>query len=93
MTEDVSDKSYGTAVILCGVFGILGVHHFYLGNIWHGLADLGLVILFFWCLSTGNIGLAYLALMLDVLHTAIAFYLLIVERWRDGTGRRVVLKT
>ena len=38
--EPVSDRSYGVAVALCGIFGIVGIHHFYLGNHLHGLFDL-----------------------------------------------------
>ena len=41
-----STKSYGAAVSLCGVFGTVGIHHFYLGNWLHGLFDLGLFISF-----------------------------------------------
>ena len=52
--EVTSPKSYGTAVALCGVFGTVGLHHFYLGNIIHGLLDLGLFVLFIWCMVIGN---------------------------------------
>jgi TM2 domain-containing membrane protein YozV len=38
-------KSYGIAVSLCGVFGVLGIHHFYLEDYLHGFADLGLFVL------------------------------------------------
>lgn len=93
MGEQVSERSYGISIALCGVFGILGIHHFYLGNYWHGLADIGLVVLAIWCLTTGNEGLALVTILVDSAHTLVAFYLLIVEKWRDGDGLRVVLKT
>lgn len=32
-----SEKSYGIAIILCGIFGVLGIHHFYLGKIGTGI--------------------------------------------------------
>lgn len=89
---DVSPKSYGVAVALCGIFGVMGVHHFYLREWLHGLADLGLFVLFVVFLLQENDGLAMLTLMLDVIHTVIVFYLLIIEKWRDGEGRLVVLK-
>ena len=41
----VSPKSYVWAVCLVGIFGTLGVHHFYLGRWVHGMFDLGLVII------------------------------------------------
>jgi TM2 domain-containing membrane protein YozV len=37
-------KKYTTAVILSGVFGIVGIHHFYLGRWGMGLMDFGLFI-------------------------------------------------
>jgi len=45
VTESVkSEKSYSTAVILSGIFGIFGIHHFYCGRILHGFFDLSLAI-------------------------------------------------
>ncbi|CUH75947.1 hypothetical protein TRM7557_00636 [Tritonibacter multivorans] len=90
--SEVSTASYGTAVALCGVFGVLGLHHFYLRNFVHGFIDLGLAVLFFVLLFSGHIGLAYLALLVDGLHTIVMFYLLITEQARDGAGRLVKLK-
>ena len=34
-----SDKSYGAAVSLCMIFEMKGIHHFYLGNVLHGIFD------------------------------------------------------
>ncbi len=92
---DVSEKSpanYGTAVILCGIFGVIGIHHFYLRNYLHGIADLCLFLLFLVLLSQDRVGLAYMVLMIDALHTVIVFYRLITEQARDGSGRLVKLK-
>lgn len=93
MTEPLerSPKSYGTAVSLCGIFGVLGVHHFYLGDFWHGMADLGLFVLAIIFFTQGNQGLGTLVILADVLHSVVIFYLLIVEKWRDGKGRPVLL--
>ena len=95
--EPVSDRSYGVAVALCGIFGIVGIHHFYLGNHLHGLFDLGLFLAamarFFvlgfqgpdWFL------LGILLLAVDALHTMIIFYRLITGQAHDGRGRRVAV--
>ncbi|WP_120499539.1 NINE protein [Roseovarius sp. EL26] len=87
-----SPKSYGVAVALCGIFGVIGIHHFYLKDYVHGLADLGLLVLCVVFAMNNNVGLFFLALGLDALHTIIVFYLLIVEKWRDGDGLPVLIK-
>lgn len=95
--ENVSDKSYGVAVALCGVFGVMGLHHFYLGNILHGLFDLGLFALWIFCLlvapsqGTNLILIGLLLLAIDVLHTVYVFFRLIVGKQRDGRGRIVAV--
>jgi TM2 domain-containing membrane protein YozV len=92
---DVSDKSsanYGTAIILCGIFGVIGIHHFYLRNFLHGIIDLGMFLLFLFLMMDGREGLAYMVLLTDAVHTVFVFYLLITEQARDGSGRLVKLK-
>lgn len=91
--EEVSDKSYGAAVALCGIFGVLGVHHFYLGNVLHGVIDLGMIVLVIYFAVNGQILLAYGVFLLDAIHTMVVFYLLIVEKCRDGKGRLVKLRS
>ena len=91
ISGEKSPKSYGTAVALCGVFGVLGIHHFYLEDYWHGLADIALVILALTFLFQGFDGWFFLTLLLDGIHTIVIFYYLIVEKWRDGQGRPVLL--
>lgn len=86
-----SPKSYGIAVTLCGVFGVLGIHHFYLEDYAHGAADLGLFVLAVFLFSQGSLGLAAVAMLLDAVHSIIIFYYLIIEKWRDGQGRPVLL--
>ncbi|MBF9035324.1 NINE protein [Rhodobacterales bacterium HKCCE2091] len=86
-----SPKSYGTAVLLCGIFGTLGIHHFYLGDWMHGVVDLGLFVLTVVLLVNGQPGWAFLAIAIDVLHTITVFALLIMEKWKDGDGRPVTL--
>lgn len=90
--DDLSPKSYGVAVALCGIFGVAGIHHFYLGNHLHGLFDLGLLIAAIVCFTSADPGYEYLALiammlvLIDVLHSVIVMYLLIVGKQRDGKG-------
>lgn len=90
--EDLSPKSFGAAVAICGVFGLAGFHHFYLGNVLHGLFDLGLLVAAVVLLSTGDdaMGLLGFALVLvDVAHSLAVMYLLFVGRTTDGEGRLV----
>jgi len=89
--EAKSDKSYGTAVILCGIFGLLGIHHFYLENFVHGAIDLGMVIGAVVLFAMGMPLAAGLLILVDMLHSLIVFYLLITEQARDGQGRRVTI--
>lgn len=91
MAKDLSPKSYGVAVTLCGVFGTLGIHHFYLGDWKHGLADVALVVMTVVFFLQEALGLALLTLLLDAVHTIVVFYRLIAEKWRDGEGRRIAL--
>ncbi|MBL4836579.1 MAG: TM2 domain-containing protein [Kordiimonadaceae bacterium] len=89
----VSDKSYGLAVVLCGVFGVLGVHHFYLRNWFHGLIDLVLSVVGFYCVffvvdPVFQI-FGALLLILDVIHTVVIMYRLFVGKCYDGDGALV----
>lgn len=90
-SSERSPKSYGVAVALCGLFGTLGIHHFYLEDWLHGVADLGLFVLMLVFFYQGHLGLAALTLLIDGLHTIIIFYYLIIEKWRDGQGRPVLI--
>lgn len=91
MTEEISPKSYGTAVTLCGIFGVVGIHHFYLEDWAHGIVDLLLFILTLYFFLTDQEGWALIFLAVDSLHTIVIFYYLIIERWRDGRGRLIKL--
>lgn len=93
-----SPKSIGAAIVLCAIFGTTGVHHFYLGNIVHGLFDLGLFfgafVLFIAGATSESFQLFVLAMLLifvDVMHTIIVFYRLITGQQHDGQGRLVML--
>lgn len=94
--DEISDRSYGVAVALCGVFGIIGIHHFYLRNYLYGLLDLGLfigTIASFVAAALLNepslIILGFVLLLIDIVHTVWIFYRLIVGKARDGNGKLV----
>lgn len=87
--REISEKSFGVAVALCAVFGILGIHHFYLGNFVHGIFDLGLVCLAIVCFAIGAPALATLFLFVDVLHTLYVMYQLFTGGETDGGGKTV----
>jgi len=90
-TVERSPKSYGTAVALCGVFGTLGIHHFYLEDYLHGIADVALFVIMIAFFMQGSHGYAMLVLLLDAVHTIVVFYYLIIEKWRDGKGRPILI--
>jgi hypothetical protein len=89
---EVSPKSFGAAVALCGIFGTLGLHHFYVGNHVHGVFDLGMFVGLMFCFFSGDTSLVMLGVILilmDALHTVFVFYKLIVGKQLDGDGRLV----
>ena len=93
MEVNVSRKKYGVAVGLCGVFGMLGIHHFYIGNILHGVFDLSLLIIGIVLFSTSEYGgLGALLLVIDFIHTAVVFFRLITESQKDSYGKIIVLQ-
>lgn len=90
----ISPKSYGVAVALSAVFGLIGVQHFYLGRYILGLTDVALTVGFVYFIYVAGdqfhflvIGLICLAL--DFLHTLFTTYLLFTGSFRDGHGRLI----
>jgi TM2 domain-containing membrane protein YozV len=75
--------------MLCGIFGVLGIHHFYLGNMLHGLVDLSLLVLAVIMFASGFDGIGIVLFIVDAVHTIVVFYLLITEQQRDSAGRLV----
>lgn len=81
------------SVALCSVFGLAGVHHFYLGNILHGLFDLGLLVAALILINGYDEMLVLLGRFLfivDIFHSGAVMYLLFTGRTEDGRGRLVV---
>lgn len=90
MHSQKSEKKYATAVILSGIFGIFGIHHFYCGRISHGLFDLSLSIFGLSFLYSGSgslIVLGVILLAIDVIHTIIVTFMLLVGSYKDGQGK------
>ncbi|WP_157831812.1 NINE protein [Thalassospira marina] len=91
--HDISPKSFGTAVALCGVFGILGIHHFYLGNILHGIADFLLCVVALACFASHEpsfVLIGMFLLLVDISHTVWVMIRLFTGNTRDGHGKLVV---
>lgn len=90
---EASNKSYTVAVCLAGIFGVLGVHHFYLGRLAHGLFDLGLSVFGFTAIIIGEpeglVIAGIVMLGIDVLHTLYVFFKLLVGEYKDGKGRLI----
>jgi len=86
-----STKSYVVSVCLVGIFGTLGVHHFYVGRWLHGFFDLFLLIMTVALFIVHLWPLAIVTLILDIIHTVYFMYKLIVGEYRDGTGKLIIV--
>ncbi len=84
-----SEKNYVVAVCLSAIFGILGIHHFYLGRYIEGVFDLSLVIISFYLYINGMLGWAVLVFIIDTLHTFIITILLLTGSFKDGKGHYI----
>ena len=89
-----SEKSYGTAVCFSGVFGLLGIQHFYLGRYALGFFDLGLSIgaMAFFLLgdSTADFVFGAILLAIDAVHSIYVLVKLLAGEYEDGEGRLVM---
>lgn len=85
----VSNKSYVIAVCLSGIFGVIGIQHFYLERWIEAILDLSLFIATIYLLFTGQWLWAVLAGAVDALHTLIVTILLLTGKFNDGHGKRV----
>lgn len=86
MNNKFSKKKYYIAVIISGIFGILGIHHFYLERWGMGMLDLSLSIIGFSLIFTGYL-FGYLILLIDFIHTVYVTYKLLVGEYKDGVGK------
>jgi len=84
-----SNKSYVVAVCLSGIFGVLGIHHFYLGRYLEGVFDLSLAITAWVLYLSGHPILAILVFAIDSIHTFIVTIMLLTGSIKDGQGHLV----
>ena len=77
------------AVALSAVFGLLGIHHFYLKRWGEGILDLGLSAAWIYAFSLGHAGAAIGFFLLDLIHTVVVTSLLLVGKFKDGEGKLV----
>ncbi len=84
-----SDKSYVVAVCISAIFGVMGVHHFYLGRYIEGTIDFSLFVATVYFYFTGQIGWAALCFVLDSLHTFIITIMLLTGSFKDGRGKTI----
>lgn len=89
MPIEPSPKSYVVAVCLAGIFGVVGIHHFYLGRYIEGTLDFGMFVTTIYFFATGNLLLAIAVGAIDALHTLIVTILLLIGSFNDGKGGRV----
>lgn len=84
-----STRKYHVAVILSGIFGVLGIQHFYLARWGLGLIDLSLSIGAFAALVNDEVVLAALLFGTDCVHTLVITIMLLTGSFRDGDGKLV----
>lgn len=84
-----SSKKYATAVCLSGVFGLLGIHHFYLGKWLHGIVDFSMTIGAFVLIGIGLDLFGFSLLIIDIVHTIIVTIFLLIGAYKDGGGNIV----
>ncbi len=90
MTPEIkSTKKYTTAVILSALFGIMGIHHFYVGRWEMGILDFGLFLGTVLCFASDFFLIAGGMLLIDIIHTIIVTYLLLVGQYKDGQGKLI----
>lgn len=84
-----SEKNYVVAVCISGVFGMMGIHHFYLGRYIEGILDFSMFWLAIYFYFTGQLGLAALVFIVDFIHTFVVTIMLLVGAFKDGSGKIV----
>lgn len=82
-----SEKNYVVAVCLSAIFGVVGIHHFYLRRYLEGIIDFSLFCVSIYLYTTGHIGWAALTFAIDYLHTFIITIMLLTGSFKDGDGK------
>lgn len=86
MAKQRSQKSYVIAVCLSGIFGVVGLQHFYMGRYFEACLDLGMFILAVYFYLNGELLYAALVFAIDSLHTFIVTIMLLTGSFKDGKG-------
>lgn len=89
MAIQPSDKSYAVAVCLSAVFGMMGIHHFYIGRYIEGIIDFSLLVLTLYFYFNGELLWALLFFAVDGIHTFIITIMLLTGSFRDGKGMTI----
>lgn len=84
-----SQKSYVVSVCLSAVFGIVGIHHLYLGRYIEFLFDFSMFVLTLYFFFSGNIIWAFVCGAIDGLHTFIVTIMLLTGSFKDGKGNTI----
>ncbi|WP_412972302.1 NINE protein [Glaciecola sp. MF2-115] len=84
-----SSKSYPVAVCISAIFGVMGIHHFYLGRYIEGLIDLSLFIATIYFYVNGHLFWAIGFGIVDGIHTFIITIMLLTGSFKDGEGNYV----
>ncbi len=84
-----SKKSFGLAVSLSSVLGLIGLQHFYLGRYLEGAIDVALTAGWIYALIVENFLLFGLFLGLDLLHSLVTTIMLLTGTFKDGEGAYV----
>ena len=87
--KEPSEKSYVVAVCLSMIFGVMGIHLIYLGRYLEALIDIALFIATIYFYINGQLGLAFLFLVVDFLHTMVITIMLFIGAFKDGRGKVV----
>lgn len=86
-TPEPSTKSYAIAVSLSAIFGVVGIHHFYLGRYIEGIIDFSLFVASLYFYFNGQFMWAIIIFIIDSLHTFIITIMLLTGSFKDGKGR------
>ena len=84
-----SKKSYAVAVSLSAIFGVMGIHHLYLGRYIEFIIDFSLLALTVYFYFSGELLWAFAFGAADALHTFIITIMLLTGSFKDGQGRTV----
>ncbi len=84
-----SSKNYITAVCLSAIFGVFGVHHFYLGRWLYGVLDFSLTTIGFILIFIDYMFIGIAILAIDCIHNFIVTILLLIGAYKDGEGKVV----